>query len=405
MSCYLIVKQRSCDCARVGGNDVGESKENPRGGSDVEPVIDPVLERPLLSLHRAMDVNSFWKAVKQVLSVAIPSCVIGLTFRRSPALPVIARWTRPIPAGFFAVEPLKNYLARPERKKFVRLRNLFRNRSSFVRSVLYRRYIAPQKCAHGLCLFLWKRQRLICGMAILRPAKLGDFSPGEIKVLRELYPQFMTALCRIESLERERSLRIDFEAFLSRLPLPTIILQWNLKPIYLNRAAREFCAIWEKRPEIAKQTKATSSIPSAILDRCRLLKQQWAEAGRRTLSDARTFFKEEQVRHPRLSHLRVTVHLRRLKSAGVVRPHFLIECENLSRNGKRNSAPANLRLPAIARLTMREQEVARLVCNGQSNKEIADTAHLSVAMVKKHVHAIFRKLEVPCRSRLVALML
>jgi DNA-binding CsgD family transcriptional regulator len=45
------------------------------------------------------------------------------------------------------------------------------------------------------------------------------------------------------------------------------------------------------------------------------------------------------------------------------------------------------------------------VCNGQSNKEIADTAHLSVAMVKKHLHAVFRKLEVPSRSRLVALML
>jgi DNA-binding CsgD family transcriptional regulator len=54
---------------------------------------------------------------------------------------------------------------------------------------------------------------------------------------------------------------------------------------------------------------------------------------------------------------------------------------------------------------MREQEVARLVCNGQSNQEIADTAHLSVAMVKKHLHAVFRKLEVPSRSRLVALML
>ena len=49
--------------------------------------------------------------------------------------------------------------------------------------------------------------------------------------------------------------------------------------------------------------------------------------------------------------------------------------------------------------------IARLVCSGQSNKEIAETAHLNVAMVKKHVHAIFRKLEVPCRSRLVALML
>src|SRR5262249_18021632 len=241
-SCCLTMKQRSGDCASVAGKDMGRSRKNPRAGSDLEPVIDPALERPLLNLHRAMDVNSFWRAVQHVLSVTIPHCVIGLTFRRNPALPVITRWTRPIPEGFFAVEPLKSYLTRPERRKFVRLRNLFRNRSSFGRSVLYRRYIAPQECRHGLCLFLWKRQRLICGMAILRPAKQGNFSPAELKLLRELYPQFMTALCRIESLEHERSVRMDFEAFMKRLPLPTIILQWNLRPIYLNRAAREFCA-------------------------------------------------------------------------------------------------------------------------------------------------------------------
>jgi DNA-binding CsgD family transcriptional regulator len=242
-------------------------------------------------------------------------------------------------------------------------------------------------------------------MVILRSARQGDFSPAEMKLLRELYPQFLTALCRIESLEYERSVRMDFEEFLKRLPLPTIILRWNLRPIYLNRAAREFCAVWQKGPEEAKRTKLTSMIPSAILDRCRLLKQQWTEAGRRTLSDARTFFKEQQAHHPRLPHYRATVQLRHLKSAGVVRPHFLIECEVLNCNDNRNGAPANLPLPAITRLTMREQEVVRLVCDGQSNKEIADSAHLSVAMVKKHVHSIFRKLHVPCRSRLVALML
>ena len=381
------------------------SKGNLRARHNSEPVIHPALERPLLSLHRALDINSFWKAVRQVVSATMPTCVIGLTFRRHPALPIIARWTSPMPEDFFAAEPLKTYLASPARKKLVRLSDLFHNRSSFVRSVLYRRYIAPQKRAHCFCLFFWKRQRLICGIAIMRTAEQGDLSPAEVKLLRELYPQFMTALCRMESLEHERSVRMDFEAFLSRLPLPTIILQWNLKPIYQNRAARDFCAVWEKGPEEAKRTKASSPIPSAILDRCRLLKLQWAEAERGTLSGPRLNFKEEHVCHPRLPHLRAIIHLRQARSAGVVRPHFLIECEDLSRNGNGSSRLANSRLPALARLTRREQEVARLVCSGQSNKEISDTAHLSVAMVKKHLHAVFRKLEVPSRSRLVALML
>jgi DNA-binding CsgD family transcriptional regulator len=242
-------------------------------------------------------------------------------------------------------------------------------------------------------------------IAILRTAKQGDFSPAEMKLLLQLYPQFLAALRRLGSLEREHLVRADFQEFLSRLPMPTIILRWNLKPIYQNRAAREFCAVWQKGPEEAKRTKATSPIPSEILDRCRAMKEQRANAQPNRRRGPRTKLSVEEVHHPRLSHLRATIHLKQIKSAGVVRPHFLIECEDLNRKGNRNGAPANLRLPAIARLTMREQEVARLVCNGQSNQEIADTAHLSVAMVKKHLHAVFRKLEVPSRSRLVALML
>src|SRR5438094_8187356 len=117
-------------------------------------------------------------------------------------------------------------------------------------------------------------------------------------LLSHLYPHFLTAPCRLRSLERERSLRMDLEEFLSRLPLRTILLRWNLKPSYQNRAARDFCAVWEKGPEEAQLTKATSPIPAEILDRCRLLKQQSSDAQPRTLSRPRTCFKEERVHHP-----------------------------------------------------------------------------------------------------------
>jgi DNA-binding CsgD family transcriptional regulator len=262
--------------------------------------------------------------------------------------------------------------------------------------------MAPLKCAHGVGLFFWKNQRLICVIAIMRTAAQGDFSPAEIKLLQQLYPQFLTALCRLQSLEREHSVRLDFEEFLSRLPLPTILLRWDLRLIYQNRAARDFCALWDKGPAEAPLMNATSPIPSEILERCRLLKQQWAHA-QHPIAPL-TGFKEERVHHPRSPHLRATVHLRQLKSAGVARPHFLIECEELRSAGAARTGSASSRLPHLVRLTKREQEVARLVCEGRSNQEIADDARLSLPMVKKHLHAVFRKLEVPSRSRLMALM-
>jgi DNA-binding CsgD family transcriptional regulator len=388
---------------RERGEDVQRLKRNPKTGRRREAVIDPSLEKTLLSLHAAMDVGSFWKAIQQLLAAAIPNRLIGLMLQPNPILPMIARWTLPMSDEFFTAEPLENYIAAQQSQRFVRISDLFSNRSSLMKSAFYRRYMAPQKCAYGVCLFFWKRQKLICVIAIMRTATQGDFSSAEMNLIRQLYPQFLTALCRLRSLEREHSLRMDLEAFLSRLPLPTILLRWNLKPIYQNRAARDFCAVWEKGPEDAQLTKATSPIPSEILDRCRLLKQQWAHAQRPIAPQ--TGFKEDRVHHPRSPHLRATLHLKQLSSCGVAQPHFLIECEDLRRHAVLSTGPAaSARLPHLVRLTRREQEVARLVCEGRSNQEIADDACLSLPMVKKHLHAIFRKLEVTSRSRLIALM-
>jgi DNA-binding CsgD family transcriptional regulator len=182
-----------------------------------------------------------------------------------------------------------------------------------------------------------------------------------------------------------------------------MILRWNLKPIYQNKAAREFCAVWEKGPEEAKRTKASSPIPAEILDRCRVLKQEWMNARRRTHSEQRTDFKEEQVGHPRSPHLRATIQLKQINSVGVAGPHFLIACEDRCRSGEHSWRRRLLRLPGIARLTRREREVAQLACEGRSNKEIAENACLSLPTVKKHLHSVFRKLQVPSRTRLVAL--
>jgi DNA-binding CsgD family transcriptional regulator len=378
-------------------------KRTSRVGMKREAVIDPSLEKTLLSLHAAMNVGSFWKAIQQLLAAAIPNRLIGLMLQPNPSLPMIARWTLPMPNGFFTAEALENYIAAQQRQRFVRISDLFPNRSSLMKSAFYRRYMAPQKCAYGVCLFFWKRQRLICVIAIMRTATQGDLSPAEMNLIGQLYPQFQTALCRLRSLEREHSLRMDLEGFLSRLPLPTMLLRWNLKLIYQNRAARDFCAVWEKGPADAQLTKATSPIPSEILDRCRLLKQQWAHAQRPVAPQ--TGFKEERVHHPRSPHLRATLHLKQLSSCGVAQPHFLIECEDLRRCAALSTGPAaTARLPHLVRLTRREQEVARLVCEGRSNQEIADNACLSLPMVKKHLHAVFRKLEVPSRSRLMTLM-
>jgi DNA-binding NarL/FixJ family response regulator len=95
--------------------------------------------------------------------------------------------------------------------------------------------------------------------------------------------------------------------------------------------------------------------------------------------------------------------LKQISSAAVARPYFLVEFESLL-SSARGSRRLGASLSHLAQLTRREQDLTRLVCDGRSNQEIADESGLSLETVKKHLHSIFQKLEVPSRSRLITLM-
>lgn len=58
--------------------------------------------------------------------------------------------------------------------------------------------------------------------------------------------------------------------------------------------------------------------------------------------------------------------------------------------------------PALARLTPREREIAALIGQGLSNKEIARRLRIGLSTVKNHVHNLLEKLQVPGRSAAAA---
>ena len=360
-----------------------------------ETILGSVVEKPLLRLHAASSIEPFWIAVQRVIEAVLPGSLVGLTLQHHPISPFIAKWSRPILNGSFNAGPIETYLSKhPRGRRFVRASDVFPKRAAMLRSDFYRKYMAPQQRVHAIGLFFWQRQRLLAIIVVMLTAEQGDFTSVQTKLLRHLYPQFETALRRLHSLERERATRTALESFLSRLPLPTMLLRWNLRLAYQNKAAREFCNLWAVGPELAPVTKVDGPVPAEILDRCRRLKKEWRQSSQ--LATPRIILRQEVIHHSKWPFLRATLSMRQLSMGSVARPHFLIECEEL----RRPATP----LPHLVRLTQREQQLTRLICDGHSNQEIADKAGLSVAMVKKHLHSIFHKLEVPSRSRLIALM-
>ena len=357
--------------------------------------------KPLLKLHGATDVDSLWKAVKLVIESALPDSFVGLTLQHNPIMPMVSRWSRPIPDGMFNSKPIENYLTAHPRSKFVQVSDFFPVESKLLKSDFYRQYMAPSESRFGIGMFFWDGQRLVCVIVTMRNARQGDFTDKQIALLRELYPEFQIALRRLGSLERDEGARVALQGFLSRLPLPTILLRWNLRVAYQNQAAREFCALWERGPELAPALKTDDSIPKEILGGCRTLKQRWEKVSRHEMSQP---LPPEVVHHPKQPNLRATIRLKQLSVASVARPQFLIECEEICRRSESEQDQWTKRLPHLVRLTAREQQVVLLLCEGRSNSEIAEDVHLSLPMVKKHLYNIFRKLGVSSRSRLMAMM-
>jgi DNA-binding CsgD family transcriptional regulator len=365
-------------------------------------IVDPTLEKPLLHLHAATDIDSFWKAVRQAIEAALPTCFIGLTLQHTPILPRIVRWTKKIPRGVFAIDPFETYFVTHPRRKLVLASDIFPDERTFKKSPFYRNYMAPVNGRHAIGLFFWNAGRLLGVLVVMRSTKQGALSQAEMKLIHQLYTQFQTALDRLRRLEREHTVRVALEQFIRRVPLPTILLRWNLGLVYQNQAASDFCSVWQRGSEQARLIKSRSPLPPEILDRCGALKKRWEQLS--PLDFPQSGFKDELVHHPKRRHLRATISLKQISSAGVARPHFLIEFENLRGGGGREFEVAGARLSHLVRLTKREQQLARLVCDGRSNQEIADESGLSLETVKKHLHSVFRKLEVSSRSRRMALM-
>ncbi len=92
----------------------------------------------LLHLHAAIDVDSFWQAVQDVIRAALPTCFIGLTLQHNPILPRIARSTKRLPGSFFPIAPIEKYFNIHPHRNLVLISDFFPDERGFRRCSFYR---------------------------------------------------------------------------------------------------------------------------------------------------------------------------------------------------------------------------------------------------------------------------
>jgi DNA-binding CsgD family transcriptional regulator len=378
-----------------------------RRGPSRAGVASALFQPELLRLHAAMEAEELAHAAFALVRNALPVYFQCLTFwpdRDSDVFP------------FRELHPFRNVA---EVRRFAALYTLYeilqrRDQTVFRQSdcislaqlrhtPFYRAYMRPEGWLHHCVLTFWQDGTMLGLLAAHRRPEQGDFHAAEVQLLQDLHPHLAAAVCRLRRLHQERALRRSSEAMLSRLPLPVIVADWNLRVLYSNRAADQLCTSWIVGSAKARQLKFTRpvALPPALRQACQTLKDADSEGGNQERS--RPIQRTLLINDAAGPGWRVHLTLDPATYAPLNQPVFLLHFSPAP-SGDRDRTPAELTLPHLARLSAHEQEVALLVRRGLSNQEIAHQLGKSIHTVAKQLQSILRKLAVSSRGRVAALL-
>lgn len=361
-----------------------------------------------MALHAAIEVKPLCLAIERLLIAAVPPCLVGMAIMRLPWNPAAFYSTRDgfgDPLAAVRNDPAVNMvipslIARPGRK-FDSPHNYFKTDAEYMRSPMYQQVAKMEGWHHAYSMLFWRGSHMVGYVGTVRAREQGNFTRAETATIRKLRPQVETALRRVLKVDRLQIARSAVESFLVRTPQPVLVLDWELRVAYRNRAAEDFCARWNFGSRAASLSNTdVFEAPVAALEACRALRKG-IEARLLHLPPAPPAGADPlaPIRHPEHHGLHITVKPMELRAARMGLPSFLVEMHEESPNGT-----AQLDPDATRSLTRREREIVVLLVEGSTNRQIAARLGRSLGTVKKHLTSIFYKLAVPNRSTLVRLL-
>jgi DNA-binding CsgD family transcriptional regulator len=363
----------------------------------------------LLDLHAAQGFKEFWRSARRLLQSVLPTASVwfapapdwtppSATFWAEMALETDSQFQR-----FQECHPLKAFLLANPQKNLATLSDVMTH-AQLLRSRFYREFLAPRRERFSAVLAFWHRNSLRALIGLNRLQNDRNFSRAELRTLKALHWHFSLALKTVRKLQRERSARGVLELVLEPLPLPIVALDWELDVLYHNRAANESAQLWTRGQAAAGCLKPTSrfEMPADVAAFCSERKAAWRRSDTRGgESSGRT---NGAIAHRTLPGFQASVRVVHLDAARLGMPLLVVLFENpdgvlthLPRMGTREFSQ-------FARLSVREREVAALVCKGESNKEIAAHLGKSVLTVKAQLQSIYGKLGKMGRGKLISLL-
>lgn len=212
-----------------------------------------------------------------------------------------------------------------------------------------------------------------------RPAVAPAFSSTDLVSARIVSEQLGLATERALRFEMTGHRSSALEHALDRIPQAVIVTDLDARTIFQNRAARNELDISSGPDGTVPPTDAVGSIISEAMTEFRTEgKRVYTRSLRDTTSDRQSIVKSYRLSDKEQTAVTLVFH-----------------CAQDS--GSRS-------LPVWDVLTRREQEIAQLVSEGLTTKQIAAQAFISENTVKQHLKRVFAKTDVNNRAELVQLI-
>jgi DNA-binding CsgD family transcriptional regulator/PAS domain-containing protein len=392
-------------------------------------------KKALLHLHAALDATQFWSATQELLRDAIPSSSSLLCLRairgtkpmlvlrssetaralrgrqrhdvfpvdgEEPRLATRSLQLEPLPADFFTIHPALSHFRSNPGLATVRLGDLLADQTPAARAKFERRLARPLGWRTGAAAAFWRHEQLE-GVLLLHRNGAVEFSDREMELLRQMQPDLETALRRVIAVRRQQARGDCLGRVLQPLPLPVVLCDSRLNVIYENHAGLEARAAWLMGSDEARAVNISRELPlpDDLADYCRRRMTAWEE--KLPTSKALPEVVTAEMEHPAAKDARVRISMIKRKAFPLIKPMFLLEFgQGAEENAAHQTDGAHF--AELSRLSPRERELAGLVCDGYTNKEISAQLGKSVRTIKTQMHSIFGKLRVSSRGKLISML-
>ena len=381
-----------------------------RKGVGAEPPLELRWRKPFLEMNAAIDSESFVKAAVKLLEAAVQCDIVHVLLHyymdhgRSTLVwgSKGQDYTPDFVKASMLVNPHWPHLARNPGLKVWLFSSNYASPEEMERCPYYIGYIKGIGVRHAVALLFWN-ETLDASNFILAPNRTEDkedFTPEELELLEQLHTHIDVAYKRVQRLENAACARKGMERFLEMLPLPMVLVDWNLTPVFHSSPAARAAATWSGRSPHEKEATNGFVVPEDIRSALSEMREGWACALRMDFGSVP--FQERVLVHSTRPGCRAHISMTSLGSTQFGEPSFVVRfesgCELVS------GGTGEGKLNALTRLSPAERTIALMVCDGKSNQEIADALGRSLSTVKSQIYAIFKKLGIASRTRLVALM-